>query len=128
MREIWKPVPGMPREIEASSIGRIRYAKVLRTNGQMSDFPGKPMNGSVYLNGINKKHRRIKITLRTSYGAPRRLKTYRLGRLVCAAFHGPPPFLDAKCLHVDENGLNNCPENLKWGTQKENLNAPGFLA
>jgi hypothetical protein len=29
-------------------------------------------------------------------------------------------------MHQDENGLNNCAGNLKWGTQKENLNAPGY--
>ena len=32
------------------------------------------------------------------------------------------------CLHIDENSANNRPENLKWGTQKENMNAPGYLA
>ena len=27
----------------------------------------------------------------------------------------------------DENAANNRPDNLRWGTQKENLNAEGFL-
>jgi hypothetical protein len=31
------------------------------------------------------------------------------------------------CMHLDENSRNNKPENLAWGTQKENLNAPGFI-
>ena len=31
-------------------------------------------------------------------------------------------------MHLDENARNNKPENLRWGTQKENLNAPGFIA
>jgi hypothetical protein len=30
-------------------------------------------------------------------------------------------------MHLDENSKNNRPENLAWGTQKENLNAPGFI-
>jgi hypothetical protein len=30
-------------------------------------------------------------------------------------------------MHLDENSRNNRPENLAWGTQKENLNAPQFL-
>lgn len=55
-------------------------------------------------------------------------KTYRVARLVCEAFNGPPPFNGAVCMHRDENSANNAPENLAWGTQKENLNAPGFLA
>ena len=30
-------------------------------------------------------------------------------------------------MHLDENAANNRASNLRWGTQKENLNAPGFL-
>lgn len=30
-------------------------------------------------------------------------------------------------MHMDENSRNNVPSNLKWGTQKENLSAPGFI-
>jgi len=54
-------------------------------------------------------------------------KTYKVGRLVCEAFYGKPPFKRAVCMHIDENSRNNLPSNLKWGTQKENLNAPGFI-
>lgn len=54
-------------------------------------------------------------------------RTYKTARLVREAFHGPPPEDKPYCLHIDENALNNRSENLKWGTQKENLNAPGFL-
>jgi len=54
-------------------------------------------------------------------------KSYKVARLVCEAFHGKPP-QRAVCMHVDENARNNNPANLKWGTQKENLNAPGFIA
>lgn len=55
-------------------------------------------------------------------------KTYRVARLVCEAFHGPAPDDKPYCLHRDENARNNKPGNLYWGTQKENLNAPGFIA
>jgi len=54
-------------------------------------------------------------------------KTYKVHRLVCEAFNGAPPFPDAVCMHIDEDYKNNKPENLAWGTQKENLNADGFL-
>lgn len=54
-------------------------------------------------------------------------KTQKVARLVCEAFNGAPPFPDAVCMHKDENSRNNRPENLAWGTQKENLNAPGFI-
>lgn len=52
----------------------------------------------------------------------------KIHRLVCEAFHGPPPFPNAVVIHFNENALDNRPENLRWGTQKENLNMPGFIA
>ena len=56
-----------------------------------------------------------------------RRKTYKVARLVCEAFHGKPPKGKRYCVHVDEDAANNRPENLKWGTQKENLNMPKFI-
>lgn len=55
-------------------------------------------------------------------------KNYKVARLVCEAFHGPSMKDKPVCMHLDENSRNNTPENLAWGTQKENLNAKGFLA
>lgn len=54
-------------------------------------------------------------------------KTRKVARLICEAFNGPPPFDDAVCMHLDEDSRNNQPDNLALGTQKENLNAPGFI-
>lgn len=51
----------------------------------------------------------------------------KVHRAVCEAFHGSPPFPNAVVIHLNENALDNRPENLKWGTQKENLNMPGFI-
>ena len=53
--------------------------------------------------------------------------TYKVAQLICEAFNGPKPFLKAVVMHVDENAANNRASNLRWGTQKENLNAPGFI-
>lgn len=53
--------------------------------------------------------------------------TYKVARLICEAFHGSAPADKPVCMHLDENSRNNRPDNLAWGTQKENLNAPGFL-
>lgn len=52
----------------------------------------------------------------------------KVHRLVCEAFHGPPPFERAVVIHLDEDATNNRADNLKWGTQKENLNMPKFKA
>jgi hypothetical protein len=56
-----------------------------------------------------------------------RQRTLRVARLVCEAFHGEPTPETPVCMHIDENATNNRPDNLRWGTQKENLNAPGFI-
>lgn len=53
-----------------------------------------------------------------------RRKTYKVHRLVCEAFHGPSSTEKPYCLHIDEDPDNNNKDNLKWGTQKENLSAP----
>jgi hypothetical protein len=53
-------------------------------------------------------------------------KTYKVHRAVCEAFHGLAPFDGAVVMHLDEDGRNNLPHNLKWGTQRENLNAVKF--
>lgn len=55
-------------------------------------------------------------------------KTYKVARLVCEAFHGPAPADQPVCMHLDENAANNRPDNLAWGTQKENMNHPAFKA
>jgi hypothetical protein len=52
----------------------------------------------------------------------------KVHRLVCEAFHGPAPEGKNVVIHINEDAHDNRPQNLKWGTQKENLNAPGFKA
>lgn len=45
----------------------------------------------------------------------------RLHRVVCEAFHGPPPFAGAVTRHLDGDKSNTRPENLSWGTQGDNM-------
>lgn len=54
-------------------------------------------------------------------------KNYKIHRLVCEAFHGPAPEGKPYVLHADEDATNNRLENISWGSQKENLNASGFI-
>ena len=113
-RETWRLVPGVA-DLLASSHGRIMVAPRWQANarGGARPYGGVPHHGTwdggrfVYcLRGVN----------------------HKVARLVCAAFNGAPPFEGAVCMHVDEDARNNRPDNLRWGTQKENLNAPKFLA
>lgn len=122
MAEIWKPVPSYPGVL-ASSEGRIvlppRYAPL--PNGGYRMYAPEP---SV---GFDQRAKRgaahvYKGTYNFFYG------NIKVHQAVCEAFHGPRPFDGAVVIHIDEDARNNRPENLKWGTQKENLNAPGFKA
>ena len=117
--ETWKPVPSLPG-IMASSEGRylLPPRHTAMPHGGVRLHLPKPTLGSKRKACATAKH-----AYRGFYHAGRNFKVHQL---VCEAFHGPKPFARAVVIHLDENALNNRPENLKWGTQKENLNAPGF--
>lgn len=91
MEEEWKPIDRLPG-YEASSLGRIRGP-----------------DGSV-----RKLQKQAK-------GYPMLMVSFVAHRLVCEAFHGPPPFPGAQALHGPDHNKNNIlPENLRWGTSQEN--------
>jgi hypothetical protein len=118
MAEFWKSVPSLPG-IMASSEGRLllppRYAPL--PNGGYRLHTPEPRQGS-----ITRASSSATYTYRGLYAAP--FGNIKVHRAVCEAFHGPPPFAGAVVIHKDEDAHNNSPENLKWGTQKENLNMP----
>lgn len=127
-REIWKPVPSEPG-VMASSLGRVlqqpRYAPL--PNGGFRLYAPEPRIGQISRAHKAAAHELLIIMVKR-WGASPRQQPRKVHQLVCEAFHGPKPFPKAVVIHIDENALNNRPENLKWGTQKENLNMPGFLA
>lgn len=120
MAEIWKPVPSLPGVL-ASSDGRVllppRYAPL--PNGGYRSYEPEPVYGAVTRANKNSTH-----SYRGVYA--RHFGNIKVHQAVCEAFHGPKPFDNAVVIHLDENAHNNRPENLKWGTQKENLNMPKF--
>lgn len=120
MDEIWKPSQSYPG-LSASSLGRIMvdpYESAMPYGG-VRVYGGKPTFGS----WAEQDKRFITVVKSKTANS----KTLRVARVVCDAFHGPAPS-GAVCMHLDENSRNNRPENLAWGTQRENLNAPGFRA
>lgn len=113
--EIWRDVPFLP-VYAVSSWGRImcKSFQAITANGALRWYGGKP-----WLGCWAEKEKRYIFRFRG--------KTYKVGPMICETFHGPAP--DGMiCMHLDENSRNNRPENLGWGTQMENLNAPGFRA
>lgn len=97
--EIWKPIPGF--KAEASSLGRIK-----------SFYQYKDGKIRKLQKGLRGKYLRVQLQLRGPY--------LSVHRLVASAWHENKenyPIIR----HLDDNGLNNRPENLKWDTQSNNI-------
>lgn len=123
--EIWRPVPSEPGVL-ASNMGRIllppRYVP-LPNGGFRAHFP-KPRYGEVSREHPAAKYSyRIIMVKRGSLGGSPGGRQFprKVHQLVCEAFNGPRPFDNAVVIHLNEDAHDNRPENLKWGTQKENL-------
>ncbi|QZE10892.1 HNH endonuclease [Gordonia phage ChisanaKitsune] len=107
--ERWKPIPGFPN-YEASSRGRIRSLphSVTKSDGITYNQQGRVLSMG------NGKYPRVRICDDTG-----KWEAQRVHHLVCLAFHGPrPPGLEA--CHADDDGWNNIPSNLSWGTPSKN--------
>lgn len=119
--EIWKSVPSYPG-LMASSWGRIKLPErtALMPKGGTRIYKTKPIYG--YTTRSSKTALHVFKNVRSLH-----FGNIKVHKAVCEAFHGQAPFENAVVIHLDENGLNNRPENLKWGTQKENLNMPRFI-
>lgn len=113
--EVWMQVPSEPRFL-VSSEGRFMVSPY---RGSMPNGGTRSYGGQPHFGVWNKQDGRF-ITVWKG-------RTYKIHQLVCEAFKGSRPFDGAVVMHADENAANNRPDNLVWGTQKENLNCPGFL-
>jgi hypothetical protein len=114
MTETWRPIPSLT-EYLASSEGRLmRIPHLVRMpNGGTAARGGIPILGQ--WDG-------------TRYILRYRKRTMKVHRLICEAFHGLSPFDGAVVMHLNEDASVNRASNLAWGTQQENMNAPGFLS
>jgi hypothetical protein len=119
--EVWKSVPSK-EGVMASSWGRIklppRTAKM--PNGGVREYKPKPVYGTRTKASKNARH--VYMGISSKY-----FGNMKVHRLVCEAFHGPAPEGMSVVIHIDEDATNNKPENLRWGTQKENLNMPKYI-
>ena len=111
--EVWIESPSLP-DYEVSSFGRVRR----KTYTSKMPKGGYRTYGGVPHYGQDDGKRMIFVY---------KQKSYKVHTLVNEAFNGPKPFKTAVTMHDDEDYHNNTPGNLKWGTQKENLNYPGFI-
>lgn len=114
LNEIWKPVKGYEGLYEVSNLGNVRSLdRYVMHGNRCCLLKGKPivsfpnsrgyLRATLYKNGQGKK--------------------YFVHRLVAETFIPNPnnlPCID----HIDRNYLNNSTDNLRWCTQKENMNNP----
>jgi len=114
--ETWRIIPSLPQYL-ASTQGRLMRVPFIGAmpHGGTKHYGGKPTIGVWHLD-------------QRRYCLMYRGHTYKVARLICEAFHGAAPLSKPVCMHLDENSRNNKTDNLAWGTQKENLNAQGFVA
>lgn len=113
--EIWRDVPSVPG-ILVSSDGRVMHVpyRSPMPHGGSRAYGGEPHFG-VWAKDCGRFIIRVQG------------RTLKVHRLVAEAFHGQAPFDGAVVMHIDENAANNRAHNLRWGTQRDNLNAAGFI-
>ncbi|MCU1680914.1 MAG: hypothetical protein JWQ81_1653 [Amycolatopsis sp.] len=105
--EVWRPVARYEGIYEVSDIGRVRSLERIGTFGRR--WPSVLRRTHINVTGY-----RALPLYRGDGGA-----SHRIHRLVCEAFHGTP--LPGQVVrHLDGDCLNNCAENLTWGTFSEN--------
>ena len=109
--EEWKPIPGHIG-YEASSLGRVRS---IDREIHCSDGSTRRRR-SVVLRPALKKSGHLNVSLGGLNPG-----TFRVHRLVALAFHGLPIRDTLMVCHKDDIKTNNCPENLYWGTHKDNM-------
>lgn len=103
--EIWNTLPDFP-EYAASNKGRIK--RVTPDSRNHATRVLKPWIGN---------HGYEVVGLSKDGSIKRRL----VHRLVCEAFHGPPPTEQHQVAHWDGSRTNHRADNLRWATRTENM-------
>ena len=116
MEEIWKAIPGYETHYEASNNGRVRSKERVVFDVKDGQKRRRVFKPRILSPNISAKHGRPSVMLSVQ-GETKRIL---VARLVCLAFHGLPPEGKTNVLHQNDDGMDNVPENLRWGTLKEN--------
>jgi len=113
--ELWRPVVGYEGVYEVSNIGRVRsLTRVVLINGRNRTYP---QHVPGILMAIYYREKRPCVHLR---GRDKMHKYRRVYHLVLEAFVGPRPDGYVAC-HNDGDTTNSKVVNLRWDTQKANM-------
>ena len=116
MDEIWLPIPNYESHYQASSYGRVRSTRRLVSDIKDGKQRHRIFQERILSPNVAAKHGRHSVML----SVQGKTKRFLIARLVCLAFHGLPPEGKDNVLHYDDNGGNNVPSNLRWGSHKDN--------
>lgn len=106
--EVWKPISGWEGIYEISNYGRVKSLERMTSTGNRG-VPERIRKPNI-MKGYHC------VTLRYD----RKVKVYRIHRLVIEAFGEAQPTIEHQVNHIDGDKSNNCIWNLEWVTPKEN--------
>lgn len=112
--EEWRDIPGWNGRYQASNLGRIRSVPHIRMKMNKGKLRPHAYGGKV-LSAVRAGDYLLVLLMKDGT----KLQT-KVHRLVCAAFHGPPPDPTLQAAHNDGDASNNDPGNLRWATSAEN--------
>lgn len=115
--EIWKPdrLAGLD-ELEVSSLARIRRKARMVWTAYDEHPHFKQIRTRILKQWVDAKgYAKVSISITgKTHG-------FLVHRMVCAAFHGLPPDGKRSACHNNGDVRNNRPENLRWGSAKDNM-------
>jgi hypothetical protein len=109
----WKDIEGYEGLYKISDTGIVKsYDKIVEVNGGYRLHKGKTK--CIYVEKSRMQYHSISLSDKGIN------KSYRIHRLVAKTFISNPNNYP-NVLHNDNDTSNNCVSNLRWGTQKDNL-------
>lgn len=117
--EIWKKIPNTYYAVSNKARVKRTFVEKINRKGVSRFFEERLIKPQIVV--TNKKTGRKDVYVEIMINGKQ--KHMQVSRLVATAFvPNPDPLHKIQVNHLDENPLNNLPENLEWATPKENAN------